>query len=304
MCRLANRFYRGAREPIAIAALSCVLLASAACDRGPAPGAATDAPPPQGAPAVAGAAAPGPGETPAEPALAPPVDPIVAESSTWTREDAAAKLADDKLAVSAAVRLVRLSSVGHDEWPDPLPIETTLRLRVVRLSDELFGVGAIVDGREATLGPPLALLSAAGEREKLPWTERAWTLHVSHDADIFPHLLVSPRRVVNLANRDKAALVLKRPEGPFFSLRFREGYPYLALCLRPGADVVELAEYRWDPYELLFAGPAIDKLPDPPGGKYELDLKLSSGLTPLGGEVPPPRSLEKPEEDEDLPPPY
>lgn len=305
MCRLVNRLYRGVRETIAITGLFCFLLTGAACDRGPAPGAADDTQaPPREAPATEAPAAPEALEAADKSAPAARIDPIVPESATWTRAEAVAKLVDEKLAVSAAVRLVRLSSDAREDWPDPLPLETALRLRVLRLSDELFAVGAIVDGSATTLGPPLALFDAAGETQKLPWTEGEWTLHASHDAEVFPHLLVSPRRVVNLANREQAALVLKRPDGPFFALRFREGYPYVALCLNPQGDVIELTEYRWDPYELLFAGPATDKLPDPPGGKYELDLKLSGGLTPLGGEVPPPRSLEKPAEDEELPPPY
>jgi hypothetical protein len=63
-----------------------------------------------------------------------------------------------------------------------------------------------------------------------------------------------------------------------------------------------VARYTWDPYELTFMGPAADKLPDPPGSRFEIDLARSPVLIPVGGEIGEPDPIEEyvpPEEREE-----
>jgi hypothetical protein len=116
--------------------------------------------------------------------------------------------------------------------------------------------------------------------------------------------------VVLIEKSPRAALVAKSLGGARFDYRLKdEKWPYIALVVPnrvtattsasapssepategqapPQEKFIEVAMYRWDPDELAFLGPANDKLPDPPGGKFELDLKASRGLIPVGGDIP------------------
>jgi len=89
-------------------------------------------------------------------------------------------------------------------------------------------------------------------------------------------------------------------------LRSESGYPYVALLWRGSsaaedeegkagsAEPVEVARYTWDPWELAFTGPLSDKLPDPPGGLFELELEQSEALIPVGGVIPEPPPIPPP----------
>ena len=58
--------------------------------------------------------------------------------------------------------------------------------------------------------------------------------------------------------------------------------------------VAAVATYKWDPYELVFVGPAVDALPDPPGGRFHIDVAASRRLEPMGGELPESRPIQRP----------
>jgi hypothetical protein len=259
--------------------LTLLLLAAAGCDK---------ASPPPAAPPVQ-AAARADAQTP------PLKDPLLPESHTWTAAQAVERL-DNDAQLSAAVRLVRLADVQPLVVPDPLPPALAVRLRVVRLSAGHWALGCEDADDAKRLRSPVFIdaagevtLAAGGLEEELA------VLWLSDDGDVFPHLVAGPHWVALAKTPTQDALVLKSPLNVRFALAHKDGFPYVALVLPNGKETPEVARYRWDPYENTFMGPAIDKLPDPPGGKFELDLEQSSGLQPVGGEVPEPQ--------ENVPPP-
>lgn len=231
---------------------------------------------------------------------------LAAESAEWSREQACANLADAKLGLSAAVRLVRLAKVSPLCLPAELTDAWVRRLRLVRLGEERWALG-LADTRDTRrLRAPVviaadgnvALLADGAEEELL-------VLHLAADPAVFPHLALLPDRVVLLREQVVDAITLAPEQRVRFELRRQQGYPYVGLILPQAGQAVEVARYTWDPDELMFAGPAIDKLPDPPGGKFEVDLDASKGLVPVGGEVPEPETQparpRRPPPDEPLP---
>jgi len=244
---------------------------------------------------------------------------ILPESQSWSGEEALSKLDDEAAGVSAAVRLVRLAEAAPLGVPDPLPPRIAARLRLLRLSESLWALGWSVAGHENRLRSAV-LIGSAGEVE-LPvggTEEELSLLYVSDDADVFPHLLITPLRVLIVATPVQSAIVVKSLVGSQFAMRHERGFPYVALVYSgaaeaeggqgPPAKPVEVARYTWDPYEMAFMGPASDKLPDPPGGRFEIDLEQSLALIPVGGEIGEPDPVEEyipPEErerDGELPP--
>jgi hypothetical protein len=244
---------------------------------------------------------------------------ILPESQSWSRDEALAKLDDEAAGVSAAVRLVRLAEAAPLGVPDPLPARIAARLRVLPLSDELWALGWSVASDERQLRSAV-LIGSAGEVE-LPVSgteEELSLLYVSDDVDVFPHLLITPLRVLIVATPVQPAIVAKSLGDSQFALRHERGFPYVALVCagvvegegdqEPPAEPVEVTRYTWDPYEMAFMGPASDKLPDPPGGRFEMDLEQSLVLIPVGGEIAEPDPVEEyipPEEreqDGELPP--
>jgi hypothetical protein len=246
---------------------------------------------------------------------AEPQSVILPESREWSREETLARLDDEDAGVSAAVRLVRLAQATPLCVPDPLPPRMAERLHLAQLSESLWALGWPVGDDEKRLRS-VALISADGEVE-LPVggaEEEVSLLHMSDDADVFPHLLITPLRVLIVADPVQPAIVVKSLGGSRFALRRESGFPYVAL-IWPGppeaklAEPLEVARYTWDPYELTFMGPAADKLPDPPGGRFELDLEQSPALIPVGGEIGEPDPVEEyvPPEEREVPggpPPY
>jgi hypothetical protein len=127
--------------------------------------------------------------------------------------------------------------------------------------------------------------------------EEVAVLHVSDDSDVFPHLIVTPTRVLWVADDVTSALVGKRLPHVAFSWVPNDGFPYIAMRLSGAVgESSELARYAWDPYEFAFMGPLADKLPDPPAGRFELDLEASKALVPVGGEIPEPEPLAQPQD--------
>jgi hypothetical protein len=229
-----------------------------------------------------------------QPATRPaPPKLIAAESEHWSREQAGAHLGDPKLGISAAVRLVRLADVSALCVPTELSDAHVARLRLVGLGTQRWALG-LADAKDPHRLRAPVLVSADGEVTLIGdgVEEELAVLHVSKDADVFPHLVVLPQRVILVNDDLVTAIVLKTCENVCFDLRQERGFSYVALVLTGAAKAVEVARYRWDPYELTFLGPAVDKLPDPPGGKFQIDLEASRRLEPVGGEIPPPPTSE------------
>ena len=204
-------------------------------------------------------------------------------------------MGDPKLGLSAAVRLVRLADVAALCVPAELTDAHVARLRLVELAPQRWALGLADAKDEHRLRAP-ALISADGDVTLVGdgVEEELALLYLSRDADVFPHLVILPHRVSLVGDELVTAIVLATCENVRFDLGNERGFSYVALLLTGWAKVVEVARYRWDPYELTFMGPAIDKLPDPPGGKFELDLEASRRLEPVGGEIPAPSPAPEP----------
>jgi hypothetical protein len=277
-----------------------------------------------------------PGGAAAEQTAPPPArNPILRESREWTAAQCVAFLGEETRAISAAARLVVLSGSQAALAADPLPAEVVARLRLVRVSNQFRVLGVAAEHDEAQLRTPVWIDGEGGVITLPEACERTAVLHVAADADIFPHLVICGRVVFNAADPEHAALTVQRPEAVEFELRQQDRFRYVALVLRPAAEpaaaqamlqpatrpaatrpashpapapsvAVEVVRYKWDPYELVFTGPAVDKLPDPPGGKFELNVAGSHYLVPVGGEIPEPPTPKPPpaEQEQDLPPPF
>lgn len=227
-----------------------------------------------------------------------PVAEVVAPgSSEWSREEASAHLDDPKLAVSAAVRLVRLAALEPLCVPDELTAEHMRRLRLVTLGPERWALGLAEKRKKDVLRAPV-LIAADGTVTVLAEgvEEELQVLHVSRDAEVFPHVATSPLRVLIVGEEVVPAIVRKAEQPVRFALRQEGGYSYVGLLAAGGRGDAEIARYIWDPYEMVFLGPAADRLPDPPGGQFQIDLKASRRLEPRGGEIP------EPEDNRELPP--
>jgi hypothetical protein len=264
----------------AIVVAAVGLAAVAGCERGGKGSKATSAPAGRGGPSYT--------------LLAP-------ESAKWSREKAVQHLKDGKLGVSAAVRLVRLAGESPLCVPEPVSDAVVRRLRLVSLGEDVWALGIADRNDQSTLHAPVLIgLSGTVVTVADGTEEEASTLCMSGDAEVFPHLIVTPRRVLMAEIPLRPALTLASPDTIGFALRAREGLSYVALVMHGPQKWVEVASYRWGPYELDFEGPASDKLPDPPGGKFALDMEQSPLLVPRGGEIPPPVPRE--ENEDEMPP--
>ena len=144
------------------------------------------------------------------------------------------------------------------------------------------------------------LISADGEVTLLAEgaEEEVLVLHVASDADVFPHLAMLPDRVLVIEDEVSTAVALEPEQSVRFELREQRGIPYVALVLLPPDDRDEVARFVWEPYERVFMGPAADKLPDPPGGRFRIDLQASQRFVPMGGELPETRPVPEPPPDQ------
>ena len=257
---------------LASALAGALLLAQSACDRNRPP---TSQPTTQPAPAL--------------PSLLEPA------SLEWSKSQAREKLADKKLGLSAAIRLVYLSELAPLCVPNELTDDLMGRLKLVELNDTYWALGLANRRDEHCLHAPV-LITGDGEIEELAEVinEELLVLHVSDDSDVFPHVALLPPVAMLIENEVSVAMVLE-PDAPVqFALRRQDGFPYVALALLQPGDADEVAKYVWDPYEETFFGPLIDILPDPPGGKFCLDPDASLRLEPMGGELPEPKALPEP----------
>lgn len=259
-----------------------MVLSLAGCDRPPVP-----------------ASQPGSSPVPTRPVLTL-IDPA---GLTWSREEACAKLADPASELAAAIRLTQLAPVDL-VWMSPAWTDDGIRrLRLLRVDDERWALGLAEPEGPRCLRAP-AVIMADGEVQPLADGTDAelLVLYGSEDTDLFPHLLLWPDRVALLTDKVESAITLRQRDAVRFALRTRNQRPYVGLVL-VAAPQQEVARYTWDVYEAMFFGPAADALPDPPGGRFEIDLKASPRLVPVGGELPPPQeNVPLPEPPDDAPP--
>ncbi|MFO0840452.1 MAG: hypothetical protein U1D55_18240 [Phycisphaerae bacterium] len=210
----------------------------------------------------------------------PPI--ILPESRSWTREEALAALPDEKRRVSAALRLVRLANVETPALPDPLPRDLAARLRFIAVSEDWLALGLEDASNPAHLEAPI-LISRDGDVRLTPGVSE---LRLAEDLRLFPHLLIGPQRVFNAAFPEQPLLALKSPEKAAFALGSEPPRRYVAVVLQIDGQPVEVGKYGWDAIEGSFFGPAMDTLPDPPGGTFAINLPESHGLQPVGGILP------------------
>jgi len=228
-----------------------------------------------------------------QPATAPALTLLTPEWSTWSREEAVARLAEERTALSAAARLVRLGGRAALCLPEALTDATVRRLRLLRLDERrwAFGLAEVQDER-AIRAPLLIADDGSVMCPADDVAEEVLVLYVSADSDLFPHVVLQPDRVVLIGEEEvEPALVLKAGAGVQFALRRERGIPYVALVRSAGPASDEIARYVWSPAALEFRGPAGGPLPDPPGGRFALDLSASGRLVPIGGDVPPPEPI-------------
>ncbi len=226
---------------------------------------------------------------------------LAPESREWTKAEALAALSDVSLASSAAVRLVELSDYTPACIPAELSDDLIRKLRVLPIGTFgwLLGIG---DEDDMRLVRAPALIDVTGGLGPFDGEldEELLAVRVSDDTDIYPHVVLLPDRVLLLEEVLVPALAMSNREHVRFAFRYRNGFPYVGLVLLSDANA-EVALYRWDPYELMFLGPAADKLPEPPGGHFALDLETSTRLVPVGGQMPEPDPIQPPVDPNQVP---
>lgn len=273
---------------------SLALLGASGCEQkpaGPAPSAAET----EAVKTPANNNTPQPGAAPRETAdEAPQSGPqLLIEREGWDTTTALMKLLGDDTRLSAAVRLVRLSGIKPACMPDPLPDNLVAKLAVVPLSDMYFALGYPAEGSEARLRCPvlIEMNGTVTEPAQGPEAETA-VLHTATAAG-FPPVIITPNQLILIGETTQAAAVGLNFAPLRFELREKNGVRYVGLMLpledarkqQPDAsEPVEVAQYRWDPYERLFVGPIADNYPEPYEGRFEMDLELSEALLPRGGD--------------------
>lgn len=215
--------------------------------------------------------------------------------SEWGAAFAGAQLEDPRYALLAALRIVELT---EPEALCAVPHADSTQMRETRLLPlndgwYAFGLACPADAR-CIHAPVLVCADGVARPISSGAEEECSTLHVSDDADVFPHLVILPHRVVLLAGAEpQTAIELLTRHGLRFMLTRRNGVPYVAL--RSTASPREVAAYVWDPYELQFTGPAKDTIPDTLLDRFfELDLKESRRLIPRGGQISQPEIQQPP----------
>lgn len=225
---------------------------------------------------------------------APPALTLLApESAEWSRGEAVAHLDDPNLAVSAAIRLLR----WHDA--EPLCIAGKLsdprvrELRVVKLADECWVIGQRDRSTSSRLWSP-ALITADGEvtYQVDDGRDEILVVHIAQDSEVFPHLAIFADRVWSIRAAVEPSLVLQPGQEGWFELATEEGYSYVALVWPQDGAVVEVARYTWDPWEHVFAGPLMNRLPAEPERIFRIDLESSANFIPEGGLIREPDPVE------------
>lgn len=236
-----------------------------------------------------------------QPAPAQPPLPLIAGYESWTIEQVVQRLKDPAGAVSAAIRAVRLSGQWPLCVPDPLPVDYARHLAVVALNEHWWALGLPDEKRRRWRQPVLIAADGSVVCPTGGLEEELSCLYISPDADIFPHLIITPTRVIRIGDQVVRSLAAVRLDGAWFAWEYNDGYPFVSIDVTGNdGQPIEVARYTWDVYEEQFMGPQIEDIPDPPGGRVELDLDQSQDLIPVGGVLPEP---EPTPEEEDEPPP-
>ncbi len=240
--------------------------------------------------------------------VAPRQPVLVDGSADWSRDEALGQLRegeDERTRLTAAVRLAQHQGGLPEELPDAFVAD----LAVQSLGDLGWVLGSAADPhanadgtiRVLPLQMPL-LLDAAGQLRAVEYYADLAICYPSRDAEVFPHLVVTPFEVWCLDQEGlRPALVAADLRGGWFQWRFNNGYPYV-IVRHPAAEEGELARYRWDPYELTFMGPLMERVPGEDDGLMALNLDASRLLIPVGGHVPVVEAAEREPEPNDQPP--
>ncbi len=203
----------------------------------------------------------------------------------WSREDALAKLRDETTAVQAAARLVQLEHAGALVVAGELNDRSLALLRLVPLDEGARALGFATEDERVIRAA--ILISAEGDitRPTVGAEEELASLFVSRESAVFPHLIVTPERVLAAKLPVETAIELETPEVAYFAYEDNQGVPYVALRPLDGTGTEEATRYRWDPYELSFLGPAMDVLAEDTELTFKIDLPRSELLTPMGGKI-------------------
>jgi hypothetical protein len=239
--------------------------------------------------------------TGSRPTATPELTRLTEGAREWPLEIALERLDEPASATSAAVRILWLSDAYAPCAPQELTDRQFERLRVRKLDDERWALGLVDDASTDRLQAPV-LIHADGTVERLAEgiAEELLILEVAQEPEVYPHVLIWPGRVALLEESIEPALQLDPNQPVRFHPDVQRGFPYVAL--RSLHDGEEVARYRWEPYEYMFEGPAMDDLPEPPGGTFQLDMEASVRLIPYGGKLPPPKPIpEVPEQPLDMP---
>ncbi len=218
-------------------------------------------------------------------------------SDAWSAAEARARLAEPSVAVSAAIRLVRLSKLDVLCVPDRMSAAWLARLRVVEIGADGFALG-VADPRNARRLRCPVLFDADGRVQQVVTgpDEELLVLHLG-DTQSFPHVAYVPDQVWVIEDELISAILAAPGVKARFDVRAEADGEVLVLLTQSGAGETEAARYVWSTSELAFMGPAALDLPDPPGGMFEVDLDSSERLEPVGGQMPAPKENPPPPED-------
>lgn len=234
----------------------------------------------------------------ASPSSQPAAEPLQPASLNWSKAEAAAHLHDSEAAISAAVRLVRLSGVTAVCVPEVLRPDVFAHLTVVSVGEQL-ALGFAQDTQRKRVVAPV-LIDRAGEvTAPIAWDHQPEyaVLVRSDDPNEFPNVIVLPREVWLLRPGPQRAIMAKSMgKGRFDVIQDRRGISLAIVVEAPQADGSTRrrvgARFRWDGTEEMFVGPGANKYPEPPGGEYELDVEESPKLVAVGGIVSEPEMPE------------
>ncbi len=225
--------------------------------------------------------------TAAQPAEVRPGDrpaKLAAGWDTWDVFSAVQRLDDEVAGVSAAVRLVRLAELESIAAPEPLLAGAYARLALQKLGPDLWVLG--LRDRAKNLRAPLLIDAAGDVRLAVDGPDEELAVFCAADEEYsFPHLVLTPTRVILVEEPLREAIVLNQVSGLRFQVEREDGAPVLVLA--PTAEPVggerPLARYTWDAFESTFMGPATTTFPD--GRYFSVDLSASRGLIPVGGQI-------------------
>jgi hypothetical protein len=178
------------------------------------------------------------GEPPPRTSLLPP------ESDVWTAATAAEMLSDPSLRLPAALRLIELAEVDALCCAEPLTDDRIRRLATLPLDEESFVIGFGVAGSPNVLRAPVRVAIsgdvtpfAAGAEEEIA------ALYLAADADLFPHVVLLPYRVILLTPAPEPAIELKTRGAARFTRETVDGLPLIMLKTADAGGWREVARY-------------------------------------------------------------